>query len=119
MEYDTTDVVTINMVFSANATLLWTIDCVQHCYAYHINLPWLLHPPPLLSESYPQYPPNFHSFRPYQLLQPSIRGHDIWGNVYRADAEIARHAAMYMMVLYYQYGMMAPEDILPYVMGRS
>ena len=50
---------------------------------------------------------------------PSIRGHDIWKDVYRADAEMARHAAMYMMVLYYQYGMLAPEDVLPYVMGRS
>ena len=39
MEYDVTDVATINMVFSANATLLWTIDCVQHCYTYYINLP--------------------------------------------------------------------------------
>ena len=121
MEYDVTDVATIDMVFSANTTLLWTIDCVQHCYAYYmyINLPQLLHPPPLLSKSYPQYPSNFHAFSPYRLLQPSIRGHDIWEDVYRADTEMARHAAMYMMVLYYQYGMMAPEDVLPYVMGRS
>ena len=64
MEYDVTDVATIDMVFSANATLLWTIDCVQHCYTYYINLPQLLHPPPLLSESYPQYPSNFHAFSP-------------------------------------------------------
>jgi hypothetical protein len=84
-----------------------------------IEYPLLLHPPALTFKSYLQYPPHSHSFSPYQLLRPSINGTDIWEDAYEADASMATHAAMHMMMLYYHQGLtcMSPEEVLPYVNG--
>jgi hypothetical protein len=39
---------------------------------------------------------------------------DIWEDAYEADASMARHAAMHMMMLYYHQGLTLPEEVLPY-----
>jgi hypothetical protein len=113
-EYSHMDITTIEMAFDAGATLQWTIDCVKHGHAYHISHPALLHPPALVSESYLQYLPHSHSFSLYWLLWPSIDGMDIWEDAYEADASVARHAAMHMMMLYYHQGLTSAEEVLPH-----